>query len=948
MPLQPPNLDDRTFDQLVAEARARIPRYTPEWTNFNDSDPGITLVKLHAWLTETVLFRLNKLPDLNYIKFLELLNVKPRPALAAKAELSFTLKKLNRPSDPLSVLIAKSTQVGVDDPDLQEELIFETDRTLTALNAVLAAIIVPGTGSNALDLVTEYDSSAAETKFPHPFYVFGSAPAQDNVCYLGILVRPHRQKNQDYSLDRFPQGELDLTVFIPQVFETDAAQQEIRGPRSLECLFPWQVSDVAQAITWEVYAGTIPSVDFGVDTVWQRLPVADETAALTRSGHIFLDVPGGVPATPFHALHRDFWEDFGLTKPPTTADELIEDLAENVFTPEELEDETWEVLGLQGTELSELLALLGNPVENFDEILEYLEEHKADLTHFEAVDAQVWIDLGYSEAPVPYELVWFRARLEARPDEPPQVSHIALNTVSATAAVTRVEEIVGTSNGRPNQIHTLSKAPVLVDIKTGQPQLQLELVPRQGDVEQWDVVDDFYGHSPDSAVFRMDPETGKLIFGDGKTGRIPIAGADIIARSYRYGGGAIGNAGPDTITALRSALPEVDRVTNVRAAAGGADAESLDEVKLRAPHDLRHGERAVTADDFADLALQTQGVRLQRAFALPLTSADDTTHPPTLIPDRPGAVTVVILPENKQQLMPQPTEDQLKLVCAHLNSRRLITTELYVIGPRYLEIKSFKLEVLVSRQFDLKAVQAAIYDKLLAYFHPLHGGEDQRGWPFGQDIYFGSVYRQILSVSGVERVLCLEIEPELWAHLYGRLHFDHQLGGVVDLETETVVRQLTPTADMQQGGPLHLAEANVAELHAFDVLRLQDTGDPTHTEYVQIENDSSAQTIESGLLFKHPFGSTEVHQVVLRETETEGGDHFLLASAGEGDSVLRLNTLRGLAAGQIVRVGTVQQEHHVLRHIPAVCPDVIEVPDGTLVYLPRTAIDLKVRYDAHN
>jgi hypothetical protein len=63
MPLKPPDLDSRRFDELVAEARSRIPRYTPEWTNFNDSDPGMTLVKLHAWMTETILFQLNQVPE---------------------------------------------------------------------------------------------------------------------------------------------------------------------------------------------------------------------------------------------------------------------------------------------------------------------------------------------------------------------------------------------------------------------------------------------------------------------------------------------------------------------------------------------------------------------------------------------------------------------------------------------------------------------------------------------------------------------------------------------------------------------------------------------------------------------------------------------------------------------------------------------------------------------
>ena len=77
MSLQAPKLDNRTFAELVKEARDRIPRFTPDWTNFNDADPGMTLVKLQAWLTETLLYELNRVPELNYIKFLQLLNISP-------------------------------------------------------------------------------------------------------------------------------------------------------------------------------------------------------------------------------------------------------------------------------------------------------------------------------------------------------------------------------------------------------------------------------------------------------------------------------------------------------------------------------------------------------------------------------------------------------------------------------------------------------------------------------------------------------------------------------------------------------------------------------------------------------------------------------------------------------------------------------------------------------
>ena len=74
MPLQLPDLDDRRYNDLVAEALARIPTDAPDWTNHNPSDPGITLVELFAYLTDMLLYRLNRVTDDNTRKFLKLLN----------------------------------------------------------------------------------------------------------------------------------------------------------------------------------------------------------------------------------------------------------------------------------------------------------------------------------------------------------------------------------------------------------------------------------------------------------------------------------------------------------------------------------------------------------------------------------------------------------------------------------------------------------------------------------------------------------------------------------------------------------------------------------------------------------------------------------------------------------------------------------------------------------
>jgi len=329
-----------------------------------------------------------------------------------------------------------------------------------------------------------------------------------------------------------------------------------------------------------------------------------------------------------------------------------------------------------------------------------------------------------------------------------------LNTVPATAAVTRLEEQLGVSDGRPAQRFTLTRTPVYYQPASGEPDLELDVVESEQS-RPWQRVEDFYRQERDSEVFVLDETSGGVTFGDGVHGRIPVAGARIIARRYRYGGGSIGNAGEGSVTKLKSVLPSVDSVTNLRAAVGGKDAEALEETKLRASHELRARDRAVSAEDFALLARQTPGVAIQRAYAL----ARKRINPDQTLGDADGAVTVVILPVNDEPT-PQPSEAQLKAVCDYLNPRRLITTELYVTGPRYQKINSLQAEIRADANADLKAVTDSAITALLDYFHPLHGGEDGTGWPFGDDIYFGNVYQLLLAVTGVRRVVSLNMALE--------------------------------------------------------------------------------------------------------------------------------------------------------------------------------------------
>ncbi|HEY2294734.1 MAG TPA: putative baseplate assembly protein [Thermoanaerobaculia bacterium] len=93
MPILPPSLDDRGFDDLVAEAIARIPAHTPEWTDVQPGDPGLTLVELFAWLVDTLLYRANLIPERQRLAFLRLLGEPMRPATAARGLVTVRLEE---------------------------------------------------------------------------------------------------------------------------------------------------------------------------------------------------------------------------------------------------------------------------------------------------------------------------------------------------------------------------------------------------------------------------------------------------------------------------------------------------------------------------------------------------------------------------------------------------------------------------------------------------------------------------------------------------------------------------------------------------------------------------------------------------------------------------------------------------------------------------------------
>lgn len=380
-----------------------------------------------------------------------------------------------------------------------------------------------------------------------------------------------------------------------------------------------------------------------------------------------------------------------------------------------------------------------------------------------------------TEGVVADKLYWLRVRIASggyAAGVVPRLDSLAPNIVQAQNLVTIKGEAVGASDASPNQTFTLRHSPVVSG--------SLKLTVQEAGAETadvWTERPDFLASGPDDPHYMLDAPTGQIHFGDGRRGRIPSARALITAQEYRYGGGQAGNVRPKTITAIQTTLDGVDSVSNPRPAVGGRDEQAMDDFLQQAPARLRCADRAVSAEDFTALARQVGGIA--RATALPLF------HPDHRGVDVPGAITVVVVPDSLD-IPPAPSQEQLDVVCDRLNQGRLLTTELYVKGPEYYEIR-VEARVAADPYAAFGTVEQKVKEAINAYLDPLAGAsrlkakpspgpadssatakvsapDMPRGSDFGQHLFPTHLFGVILNVPEVRDVdyLAITVNGQPW------------------------------------------------------------------------------------------------------------------------------------------------------------------------------------------
>ncbi len=670
MPLNKPVLDDRSYIQIRDDLVARIPVYAPEWTDHNVSDPGIALIELFSYLTESIVFRFNQIPDTTQMEFLRLLQIPLNPAVSARAMLSFTTKEVT------------GARVPLDSVALAGEVAFSTQDEVRVLPVEAVAV------AKSVDEMPEEDSEEG-LFYAQAAQALGLSDTEGTAPYRASVVwaeDPGTPRDFDATVD----GIMWIAVLAEKASEVEATRAALTdhedAPLLLNIGFVPEievepVSDTTTAafadrfrcpglgaeaegaaVEWQVSTGSISAQG---DPVYARLKTKGDTSSgMTASGVIRVELPRGAAMAPF----------------------AVDDpnLAGTGDFPPQLDD---------------------------------------------ALETRV--------------VFWLRA---FRPDGRRfgRVLYVGANAARVDQTLGARAEFLGLGTGQPDQVVRLGNTNVIA-------QTVLLQVEAEGRWLDWSEVDHFDGSAAFDRHFTLDKEAGLIRFGSGLNGAVPQIGQRIRVSRYRYGGGTAGNVAAGAISKLRQSLPV--KLENPLAAYGGADAETVAEGLARIPTELRRRNRAVTSEDFRDLALATPGATLGRAEVLPLY------HPQLPDRDSAGVVSVIVWPRNdpRRPNAPLPTTQQIKATCQFLDEKRLVTTELYVMPPKYRPI-AVAAGVRVKPGYGIDAVRHWVELVLRQYLAPLPPfGPSGGGWPLGRRVSAAELLAAAHQVEGVEIIEGLEL-----------------------------------------------------------------------------------------------------------------------------------------------------------------------------------------------
>jgi predicted phage baseplate assembly protein len=355
---------------------------------------------------------------------------------------------------------------------------------------------------------------------------------------------------------------------------------------------------------------------------------------------------------------------------------------------------------------------------------------------------------------------WLRARVIEVPEDfpvysaSPVIRSLAASTVGGTIDAIHADiiesEMLGESDGVPGQEFRIERSPILAG--AGAP--VLEVMSDDGGVE-WEAVDHFAASEPGDRHFVLDAVGGTVRFGPAvreqgggmvQYGAVPPRGMSIRLRGHAVGGGRTGNVSKGAIRALKSPIPFVSSVENLESAQGGVDGETIDQAKARGPILLRTRSRAVTAEDYEAIALES-APELARVECV--TAGEDDVNA--------GSLRVLVVPAAPQEAGRiefaelVPSEETLQRISERLDEVRLIGTRVSVEPPSYRGV-TVVARIVARPKADVERIKVEALEVLYRYLNPISGGPDGDGWQFGRPVQSGEVYGLLQRIRGVDMI----------------------------------------------------------------------------------------------------------------------------------------------------------------------------------------------------
>jgi hypothetical protein len=252
MPLPLPNLDDRRFQDLRDEALARIPVHNPEWTNYNQSDPGVTLVELFAFMTENLLYRCNQIPERNRRKFLNLLGVPLQTANSARGLVTFSNERgpletvtLNSGLEVSAGQVPFRTERAMDVLPIEAQVYFKrpVENPAPELVSYYNLLYASYTGDQPTDFQL-YETVALDARLQDGVAI--GQEAVGNSLWIALLLRSGDNPAQDMQTARDTLAGKTLSLGVVPVL--DAAARELLPGGQLntngEALLQYEIPNV--------------------------------------------------------------------------------------------------------------------------------------------------------------------------------------------------------------------------------------------------------------------------------------------------------------------------------------------------------------------------------------------------------------------------------------------------------------------------------------------------------------------------------------------------------------------------------------------------------------------------------------------------------------------------------------------------------------------------------